>query len=108
MERLTQLLNPLYMRLRAGYDGPPCLPRQSGEESTMADHGGLGPRGEALARERLITGGYRLIQTNYACRGGEIDIIASEGGDVVFVEVRTRRSDDFGPPSATIDQLPLI
>ena len=65
----------------------------------MPDHDQLGPRGERLARERLSAAGYRIVETNYACRGGEVDIIAQEAGDAVFVEVRTRRTAAFGQPS---------
>jgi putative endonuclease len=47
--------------------------------------------------------GYEIIERNYRCRGGEIDIVAREGGDLVFVEVKPRRSLDFGSGSEAVD-----
>ena len=49
-----------------------------------------GRRGEEAAWRYLRRHGYRLVTTNYACRGGEIDIIAKDKGTLVFVEVRSR------------------
>ena len=70
----------------------------------MPDNAQLGPRGEALAQEHLVSAGYRIVATNYACRGGEVDIVAQEGGDAVFVEVRTRSLGAYGSPSGTLDR----
>jgi putative endonuclease len=73
-------------------------------DAVMPDLSSLGPRGEALARATLKKAGYKIIETNYSCRAGEVDIIAREGGDAVFVEVRTRKSEEFGTPAGTIDR----
>jgi putative endonuclease len=51
-----------------------------------------GKLGEALAVEYLQKNGYRIITTNWRCRWGEIDIIAHDGQEVVFIEVKTRHS----------------
>lgn len=58
----------------------------------------IGSRGEDLACEFLKKNGYRILERNYRIRGGEIDIVAKDGSALVFVEVKTRWSHDFGPP----------
>lgn len=61
-----------------------------------------GRLGEAAARKRLESLGYQVVATNYHTRFGEIDIIATHGGQVVFIEVKTRRSRAFGYPEESI------
>ncbi len=56
----------------------------------------LGDRGERAAIGILEREGYRVLETNYSSRYGEIDIVADEGGWICFVEVRLRSSDRFG------------
>ena len=58
----------------------------------------LGQRGEWLAVEFLKKTGYKIIKQNYKTRIGEIDIIADDGGTLVFVEVKTRESIAYGMP----------
>lgn len=58
--------------------------------------------GEKLAREFLKKKGYRILETNYRCRQGEIDIIARHKDTLVFVEVRTKKSRQFGSPEESI------
>lgn len=55
----------------------------------------LGRRGEKLARRYLKKQGYRFIAGNYATRQGEIDLIMQDAETIVFVEVKTRQSEDF-------------
>ncbi len=55
----------------------------------------LGRFGEERAAHWLRWHGYRIVETNYACRSGEIDLIARKGSYIVFVEVKLRRSADF-------------
>jgi putative endonuclease len=62
----------------------------------------LGALGERIAKEHIEKLGYRVIETNFRCHEGEIDIIAQEGEQLVFVEVRTRRGLDFGTPEESI------
>jgi len=61
-----------------------------------------GAAAEALAARFLQARGVRIVERNYRCRGGEIDIIARDGSTLVFVEVRLRRSDAFGGAAASI------
>lgn len=58
----------------------------------------IGAAGEKAAAKHLKKKGYKIIDTNYFVRGGEIDIIAHKDGYVVFVEVKTRTNDGFGTP----------
>jgi putative endonuclease len=61
-----------------------------------------GDQGEDRAEAFLRQEGYRILERNYRCPLGEMDIIARDGKTVVFVEVKTRSSDRFGPPQAAI------
>jgi putative endonuclease len=61
-----------------------------------------GAEAEALAERFLIEQGLRVLQRNYRCRGGEIDLICENGATLVFVEVRLRASSSFGGASASI------
>ena len=63
----------------------------------------LGNIGEAVARYALKKKNYRIIEQNFNTSAGEVDIIASTGGILVFIEVKTRTSDDFGSPSESIN-----
>ncbi len=62
----------------------------------------LGRLGEELAQQYLIDRGYTILETNYATRFGEIDIVAQEREVLVFVEVKTRTSEDQGHPFESI------
>jgi len=61
-----------------------------------------GARGENLACAFLARNGYRVIERNYRCRQGEIDIIAQQGETLVFVEVRARTGGAYGTPEESI------
>lgn len=61
-----------------------------------------GKRGEELAVTCLKRKGYRIFERNYKCLFGEIDIVAKEGNTVVFVEVKSRKSEEFGDPQAAV------
>ena len=57
----------------------------------------LGALGEQVAAQHLLSLGLQIVQRNWRCRYGELDVIAVDGGDtVVFVEVKTRSGDGFG------------
>jgi putative endonuclease len=68
----------------------------------MAAKDVLGRRGEDLAAAALTAAGYVLVDRNWRCGQGEIDIIARDGAETVFVEVKTRSSDAFGHPFEAI------
>ncbi|MDO8581219.1 MAG: YraN family protein [Candidatus Omnitrophota bacterium] len=62
----------------------------------------LGKKGEAIALRYLQEQGYRVIETNYRSRFGEIDIIAQDKDILCFVEVRTKISQEQGHPFESI------
>jgi len=62
----------------------------------------LGQTGEAMAERHLKKMGYQILERNYRNRLGEIDLIARDKGTLVFVEVKTRRSDRYGGPRFAI------
>ncbi|QOR36063.1 YraN family protein [Clostridium sp. 'deep sea'] len=62
----------------------------------------LGARGEKLACKYLKHKGYKIIETNFRCKLGEIDIIAEHRDTLVFVEVKTRTGDKYGLPQEAI------
>jgi len=62
----------------------------------------LGRYGETLAAGFLLKQGYHIIQRNFRCRSGEIDIVAIKGGNLVFCEVKTRTGDSFGSPALAV------
>ena len=63
----------------------------------------LGQAGEALAAQTLQQQGYTILTRNYRTPYGEIDLIARHGDTLVFVEVKLRRSEFFGPPQAAVN-----
>ena len=68
----------------------------------MAAKDDLGKRGEELASAFLISSGYEIIDRNWRCAQGEIDVVATRADEVVFVEVKTRSSVAFGHPLEAI------
>ncbi len=62
----------------------------------------LGALGEKLAKDHLKKNGYKLIETNYRCHSGEIDIVARQKDCLVFVEVRTRSTLQYGTPEESL------
>lgn len=58
----------------------------------------LGRRGERVAAKHLRRGGLRILIRNYRCDAGEIDLIASDRGTIVFIEVKSRSSDNAQDP----------
>ncbi len=62
----------------------------------------LGVIGEELAYHFLSGKGYKILLKNYECALGEIDLVAKEKGALVFIEVKTRRSEAFGSPLDSI------
>ena len=62
----------------------------------------VGAIGEKLAADLLKKRGYKIIQRNFRCREGEIDIIAQKDECIVFVEVRTKKNTAFGTPEESV------
>ena len=65
-------------------------------------HVDVGRVGERIARHHLQGKGYRIVDANYQCRWGEVDLIALDGPVWVFVEVRARRSAAYGSPEESV------
>jgi putative endonuclease len=61
-----------------------------------------GTQAEAIAEKFLVRQGLRILQRNFRVKGGEIDLICSDGGEVVFVEVRLRTNAEFGGAAASV------
>lgn len=70
----------------------------------MTDRIAIGKDGEDEAGRFLRRNGYKLLERNYRCRHGEIDIVAMDGDVIAFIEVKTRGSDRFGPPAGSVDE----
>ena len=62
----------------------------------------VGEAGEEAAVQYLLWQGYSILQRNYRCRFGEIDLTARDGGTLAFIEVKTRRSQRFGPAASAV------
>ena len=62
----------------------------------------IGRRGEDLAARHLESRGLRLLERNYRCRGGEIDLVMLDGDSLVLVEVRLRTSGGHGGAAASV------
>jgi putative endonuclease len=62
----------------------------------------VGKTGEERAKEFLLQQGYAIVETNYRCALGEIDIVALDGDTTVLVEVRTKTSLAYGSPEESI------
>ncbi|GAA1340674.1 YraN family protein [Arthrobacter roseus] len=67
----------------------------------------LGRRGEAVAADYLTNLGLRVIDRNWKCSSGEIDIVAIDRGTLVVVEVKTRSSLNYGHPFEAINAAKL-
>lgn len=63
----------------------------------------LGQYGENLAADFLIRRGFKIIDRNYQTTYGELDLIARNGDELLFVEVKTRTRSDFGYPEFAVN-----
>ena len=72
---------------------------QKGNRSFRKD---IGDWGERKAAELLRNQSYTILETNFRCRTGEIDIVAQDDDCLVFVEVRTKSGTNFGSPEESI------
>ena len=62
-----------------------------------------GRKGEDAAVFYLKTHFYKILERNYRCRYGEIDIIAKKGGYIIFIEVKFRKNDESGQPFEAVN-----
>jgi len=65
----------------------------------------LGERGEKFAARYLRRHGYRILVRRFKTHAGEIDIVCREGEWLVFIEVKTRKSDDYGTPAEAVTKV---
>jgi putative endonuclease len=63
----------------------------------------LGERGEAVACGFLEEQGYKILEKNFKCKLGEIDVVARRRGRLAFIEIKTRTSAKFGTPQEAVD-----
>ena len=63
----------------------------------------LGKEGERVAERYLQKKGYKLVERNYRCLGGELDLIVLDRRVIVFVEVKTRTGSGFGTPFEAVE-----
>jgi putative endonuclease len=78
---------------------------RSRSSSSPPPHLRLGKRGENLACQFLRKNGYKILYRNFRGRtGGEIDVVCRDRDTLVFVEVKTRTSEDFGRPFDAVDR----
>lgn len=77
---------------------------ETSPEPPLTGNKGTGNLGEELAANFLAARGYRILERNFRCRGGEVDIIARDPGDksLVFVEVKARRGLTYGVPQLAV------
>jgi len=62
----------------------------------------FGNEGEALAAEYLKEKGYTILEKQYRCTYGEIDLVCEKGEETIFVEVKARNTKEFGYPEDSI------
>ncbi|GMA31807.1 YraN family protein [Litorihabitans aurantiacus] len=68
----------------------------------MAEKDDLGRRGEDLAARWAVEQGWQVLERNWRGEGGELDLVARDGGDLVMVEVKTRSTTTFGDPITAV------
>ena len=71
---------------------------------TSSNNIGTGALGEEVATNFMIKSGYRILERNFRCKGGEVDIIARDPveNSLVFIEVKTRRGLSYGVPQLAV------
>jgi putative endonuclease len=77
-------------------------PGNSNDRLAIMTRKETGAMGERIACDFLSNNGYEILEKNYRCREGEIDIITKQANTLIFVEVRTKKSGLFGSPEESI------
>ena len=67
----------------------------------------VGRYGEDVAAAHVVAAGWQVLDRNWRCREGELDLVGLDGTELVAVEVKTRRSDRFGPPALAVTPVKL-
>lgn len=67
----------------------------------------LGKTGEDIATQYLIKNKYKIIERNFYCKTGEIDIIATKNNYLIFIEVKTRSNNKYGLPAQSVTKKKL-
>jgi putative endonuclease len=65
----------------------------------------LGREGESIACDLYLRSGYQIVERNFRCDLGELDVVARRGDLIVFCEVKSRRSDRWGNPAEAVGAL---
>lgn len=87
----------------AGFDNYQVEKLRDQYRRTQARLRDVGERGESLAAQHLRAAGYRLISRRYRAAGGEVDLVARCGDELVFVEVKTSAGGQLGQPEDRVD-----
>jgi len=67
-----------------------------------SDNKSMGNVGESIAETYLKGQGFSIVERNFRCVCGEVDIVAREGRSIVFVEVKCRKNKNYGPPQLAV------
>lgn len=73
------------------------------QKGSEMDKKELGRFGEEIASRYMEKEGYEILERNFRCRIGEVDIIAQKDNEIAFIEVKARTSDEFGLPREAVD-----
>jgi putative endonuclease len=78
------------------------LSRSRKSPEPMTSKKTVGQRGEEIACKALKKRGYRILDKNFSCRQGELDIVAEDNDVVCFIEVKARSYEDYGLPEEAV------
>ena len=67
----------------------------------------VGRYGEDVAAQHVLRAGWQVLDRNWRCREGELDLVGLDGDELVVVEVKTRRSTAYGHPAEAVTRLKL-